>query len=417
MPSPQPAAKTDPRFSHGPLLAVEALLSVIETGYPPVTGIERVPLRQALGRVLAGDLVSEAMLPPFDCSSVDGWAVAAVDLDGRPLPVGGRIAAGHPLEEPVAAGHAYRIFTGAPLPSGLDTVVMQEDARQEGDLVHLPILPGGSNRRRAGEAIASGQLALAEGTWLRPQELGLAASLGHEDLAVRRPLKVAVFSTGDEITPPGRRLAAGAIHDSNRFVLMGLLEGLHCEIEDLGILPDDAGLLEGTLERTAAAHDLLITSGGVSVGEEDHVRRVIAKLGHIDIWRLALKPGRPVALGAIRSTPVLALPGNPVAAMVTFLLFAKPLIARLAGARPRPARRFPVAAGFALNRAGGRREFARVRIEDGPSGPVAVPFPNDSSGILASMTESDGLVDLPAGPLDIAVGNMVAFIPFEGLLA
>jgi molybdopterin molybdotransferase len=410
---------SDPCLQHGPLIPIERLLEFIERTFRPVVGTEICPLRQSRGRVLAADLLSCRAVPAFDNTAVDGWAVAAADLAAtghRHLPVDGRIAAGHPLGRPVRPGHAYRIFTGAPVPAGLDTVVMQEDARQQDDGVILPPTPKGANLRYAGEALAAGQRALAAGTRLRAPEIALAASLGMDRLPVRQALRVAVFSTGDEVVAPGAPLCDGAIYDSNRFSVMALLDDLGCRVSDLGILPDQPVRLADLLRDAAGRHDLLISSGGVSVGEEDHVRRVIAALGHIHLWRLALKPGRPLALGSIGNIPILALPGNPVAAIVTFLLFARPLIARLSGALDRPPRRYLVSAGFALQREAGRREFARARLEDAPSGPIAVLFPNDSSGVIASLTASDGLVDLPAGRLSIAKGDPVAFLPFAGLM-
>lgn len=409
----------DPCFQHGPLLPIEALLDFIDQTFVPVVGTELCPLRQTLGRILGTDLLSCRAVPSFDNASVDGWAVAVADLvptgDSR-LPVDGRIAAGHPLGRPVRPGHAYRIFTGAPIPAGLDTVVMQEDARQQDDWVVLPSTTMGSNLRYAGEALAAGQRALAAGTRLCAPEIGLAASLGMAQLPVRQALRVAVFSTGDEVVPPGESLRDGAIYDSNRFSIMALLDGLGCQVCDLGILSDQPVPLADRLRDAAGRHDLIISSGGVSVGEEDHVRPVITKLGRIHLWRLALKPGRPLALGSIGDIPILALPGNPVAAIVTFLLFARPLIARLSGALHQPLRRYPVIAGFSLQRETGRREFARARLENTPAGPMAILFPNDSSGVIASLTASDGLVDLPAGRLSIAKGMTVDFLPFAGLM-
>lgn len=405
---------------HGPLIPMETLLAYIETHFPPVVGDEFRSLGEARGRVLAQDLKAVQPLPPFDCSAVDGWAVAWSDLPAdqpRRMPVAGRIPAGSPLTVPVLPGHAYRIFTGAVVPEGLDTIVMQEDARPQEEGVLLPPTARGANVRRAGEALSGGQTALSAGTRLRAQEIGLAASLGLARLPVRRSLRVAVFSTGDELRMPGEALTAGTIYDSNRFSIKAMLDDLGCQSNDLGILPDNPVLLADTLRDAATCHDLLISSGGVSVGEEDHVRRTIAELGRIHFWRLALKPGRPLALGDVSGVPVLALPGNPVSAMVSFLLFGRPLVARLSGATYLPPRRFPVIAGFAVDRKTGRREFARARLEETPDGPVAVLFPNDSSGIIASLTASDGLVDLPAGAVSILRGNIVSFLPFSGLMS
>lgn len=416
----RPMEAEDPCLQHGPLVPVESLLGFIDRSFATVVGREICPLRQARGRVLADDVISNQPVPAFDNSSVDGWAIAGSDLRAEErvrLPIGGRIAAGHPLSDGIRPGHAYQIFTGAPIPEGLDTVIMQEDARRDGDQVLLPWAAPGDNIRLAGEAIAAGQRAMRAGTRLRPQELGLAASLGLAQLPVRRALKVAVFSNGDEIRSPGQPLSKGTIYDSNRCMIMALLDDLGCQVTDLGILPDRSEVISRVLEEASSGHDLLISSGGVSVGEEDHVRRIIAKLGEIHLWRLALKPGRPLALGSIKGIPILALPGNPVGVMVTFLLIARPLIARLSGAAFHPPRRLPVLAGFSLERQSGRREFARVWLKDTPSGPMAVLFPKDSSGILGSMTETDGLIDLPEGPLNISPGSPVDYLPFAGMLS
>jgi len=403
----------------GRLMSVDLALVHLQTRVPPVaeTEAESLPLRAALGWVLAADQVSTVAVPPFDNSAVDGWAVTAADLtpgQETRLPLGGRIAAGHPLAEPALRGHAYRIFTGAPVPASLDTVIMQEDYREDNGAVILPAsVKAGGNIRRAGESVKIGSVPLAAGTLLGPQHIGVAATLGLTALPVRRRLRVAIFSTGDEIRDPGQPLPPGCLYDANRYTLTGLLTASGCDVTDLGILPDRLEAIRDTLDRAAAGHDLIVTSGGVSVGAEDHVKAAVQALGSLYLWRLALKPGKPLALGEVKGTAFLGLPGNPVAVMVTFLLFARPLIARLSGATFRPQRRYPLPAAFTLKKKAGRREFPRARIVQTAFGPVVELLKGDSSGVLTSMSSAEGFVDLPEAAMDIVPGDSVAFLPFS----
>ncbi|HYU13412.1 MAG TPA: molybdopterin molybdotransferase MoeA, partial [Stellaceae bacterium] len=314
----------------GALLGVDAALALIDERVTPVVGEEIVLLGEACGRILARDLVAQIDVPPHANSAVDGYAVAHADLlpdRDTVLPVGGRAAAGHPLGRPAARGEAIRIFTGAPMPDGTDTGMMQEDCvvEEEGRVRLAPGIRKGANRRHAGEDVARGAVALPTGRRLKPADLGLAAALGNDRLPVFRALRVALLSTGDEVREPGGALAPGAIYDANRVMLMALLRGLGCAVSDLGIRPDRAAALTDTLAAASAEHDLIVTSGGVSTGEEDHVRAAIERLGRIDFWRLAIKPGRPVALGQVNGVPLIGLPGNPVAAALTFAILARPL--------------------------------------------------------------------------------------------
>lgn len=410
-------------------------LAALEERLLPVVGRERVSLARAGGRILCEDILSDRMVPPDNNAAVDGYALFGADLAAAGetvLPVTGRIAAGHPLDRPARRGEALRIFTGAPLPAGIDTVVMQEDCRlleaAGSAQVVLPrgIKPG-SNARRAGEDIQAGQRVLAAGQILRPQEIGLLASLGHAAAPVFAPLRVAVLSTGDEVVEPGTPAPAGAIYDSNRHGLIALLTGLGCAVTDLGILPDDRAAIRDSLARAAAAHDAVITSGGMSTGEEDHLKPALeAAGGALSAWRLAIKPGRPVALGLLpggaddRQSVFLGLPGNPVAVMVTFLILARPILLRLAGADPARVRplSLPVAAGFAMRKKPGRTEFLRGLLERDANGVArrVTPFPRDGSGILTSMVAADGLVVLDASTEMISVGDPLTFLPFSGLL-
>jgi molybdopterin molybdotransferase len=403
----------------GGLLEVAVALAHIDERIERVVEAETVPLAAAAGRILARDLRAPMDLPPHANSAVDGYAFAHADLRAGEtvLPVGGRAAAGHPLGRGLRPGEAIRIFTGAPMPEGADTVMMQEDCRREGDHVRLrPGIKKGANRRRAGEDVAEGAVALAAGRRLGPADLGLAAALGYAELPVHRRLRAALLSTGDEIREPGAALPAGAVYDVNRFLLRALLEGLGCLVDDLGIRPDHAGALADTLAEAAGGHDLIVTSGGVSTGEEDHVRPVLERLGRLHFWRLAIKPGRPVALGQIGGVPLIGLPGNPVAVFVTFAVLARPLILRLAGAAAPPPRSFPVAAGFAYRKKPGRREYLRAGLERGGAGPVAVKYPQDGAGILSSIVHSDGLVVLDEATSDLRIGDRVEFLPFSEVL-
>jgi molybdopterin molybdotransferase len=404
----------------GALLGVDAALALIDERVTPVVGEETVPLGEACGRILARDLVAQIDVPPHANSAVDGYAVAHADLlpdQDTVLPVGGRAAAGHPLGRPAARGEAIRIFTGAAMPDGADTVMMQEDCVVEAGRVRLaPGIKQGANRRHAGEDVARGAVALPAGRRLKPADLGLAGALGNDRLPVFRALRVALLSTGDEVREPGAALAPGAIYDANRVMLMALLRGLGCTVSDLGIRPDRAAALADTLATASAGHDLIVTSGGVSTGEEDHVRAAIERLGRIDFWRLAIKPGRPVALGQVKGVPLIGLPGNPVAAALTFAVLARPLILRLAGAAAEPPLLFRVAAGFAYRKKAGRREYLRASLERDGASLIARRYPRDGAGILSSIVQSDGFVVLDETVSDLAAGAPVDFLPFSEVI-
>jgi molybdopterin molybdotransferase len=404
----------------GTLLGVDAALALIDERVTPVVGEEMVSLGEACGRILARDLVAQMDVPPYPNSAVDGYAVAHADLlpdRDTVLPVGGRAAAGHPLGRPAIRGEAIRIFTGAPMPDGADTVMMQEDCVVEAGRVRLaPGIRKGANRRHAGEDVARGAVALPAGRRLKPADLGLAAALGNDRLPVFRALRVALLSTGDEVREPGQALAPGAIYDANRVMLMALLHGLGCTVSDLGIRPDRAAALADTLAAASAGHDLIVTSGGVSTGEEDHVRAAIERLGRIDFWRLAIKPGRPVALGQVNGVPLIGLPGNPVAAALTFAVLARPLILRLAGAAGEPPLLFRVAAGFAYRKKAGRREYLRASLERDGGSLIARRYPKDGAGILSSIVQSDGFVVLDETVSDLAAGAPVDFLPFSEVI-
>ncbi|HEV2334311.1 MAG TPA: gephyrin-like molybdotransferase Glp [Stellaceae bacterium] len=401
----------------GALLGVDAALALIAARIAPVVAEEVAELSQAAGRILARDIVAGIDVPPHANSAVDGFAIAHADLlpDRETiLPVTGRAAAGHPLGRPAARGEAIRIFTGAPMPEGTDTVMMQEDCVVEAGRVRLqPGIRKGANRRHAGEDVAAGTVAIAAGRRLKPADLGLAAALGADRITVFRPLRAALLSTGDEVCEPGTRLPPGMIYDANRVMLAALLRALGVVVSDLGICPDRAGALADTLAAAAAEHDLIVTSGGVSTGEEDHVRAAIETLGRLDFWRLAIKPGRPVALGQLKGTPLIGLPGNPVAAALTFAILARPLILRLAGATVAAPLTVSVQSGFGYRKKPGRREYLRAHLAREDGAVIAHKYPKDGAGILSSIVQSDGFVVLDESKSELRVGGMVDFLPFS----
>jgi molybdopterin molybdotransferase len=402
------------------LMSTADALAILQQRIVTVTRdrLEQVPLSRALGRILAKDVVSGLDVPPRDNSAVDGFALRhgdlAADAPSR-LTVRGRSAAGHPHAGLLGPGQAVRIFTGAVMPEGADTVAMQEDAACVDDYVTIP--PGlalGANRRHKGEDTKRGDVVLGQGRRLRPQDLGLAASVGHRNLCLYRPLRVGVFSTGDELAEPGTKLPAGAIYDANRYILAALITGLGAAVSDLGILPDNAVAVREGLGVAAAGHDLLLTSGGVSVGDEDHVRGAVEALGYLHFWRLAIKPGRPLALGQVGKAAFVGLPGNPVAAMVCFLRFARPLILGLAGAVDLDPMLYRVTSDFDYDKKAGRREWLRARLERrGGGGPAAVLFRPQGSGIINSLVQTHGLVEIAEDVTGVRVGDLVDFMPFD----
>ncbi|MCB1769913.1 MAG: molybdopterin molybdotransferase MoeA [Candidatus Competibacteraceae bacterium] len=417
---------SDPAHAAERLLTWQEAIALALQSIQSIAEIESVPLLSAEGRVLADDLPARLDVPPGDNSAMDGFAVHWSDLSPDAvtrLPVIGQALAGHRYTRPVPRGAAVRITTGALLPEGPDTVIMQEHCRTDPEETWLEIEPRitdrlrlGENIRRRGEDVQAGTRLLAHGCRLRPQEIALAAGQGIAYLNVVRQPRVAVVSTGDELYEPGSELPSGAIYESNRYLLIGLLRRLGCAVTDLGILRDDREALLATLRRAAAGHDVLLTSGGVSIGTADLVKEVIAELGQIAFWRLAVKPGKPVTFGRIADCLVLGLPGNPVSVMVSFLRFARPLLLKLMGAEPVEPMRWRVVADFAFRRKPGRREWLRAQVRlDAEQRPLAVLYHTQSSGALSSLSWADGLVELPEDCAGVALGDTVDYLPFSAL--
>jgi molybdopterin molybdotransferase len=401
------------------LLSVDEALERLLAGARPVAETETVATIAATGRVLAKPQASTLDVPPLDNTSMDGYAVRSADCasGAARLRVAQRIAAGA-VGKPLEPGTAARIFTGAPIPPGADAVVPQEQTAADGDHVVVKHAPQpGEWIRRAGEDIRTGATILEPGTRLRAQEIGLAASVGIVRLPVYRKVRAALFSTGNELVMPGEPLPPGAIYNSNRFTLTGLFRMLGCEIEDLGIVPDTLAATREALRRAAAISDVIVTSGGVSVGDEDHVKPAVDAEGRLDLWRIAMKPGRPLAFGAVRregggEASFIGLPGNPVSSFATFLLFVRPFVLRLQGASSLAPHAYAMRADFDWLKPDPRREFLRARLNG--SGGLDL-FPNQSSGVLTSTVWGDGLVDNPAQHA-INRGDTVRFLPFGELL-
>jgi molybdopterin molybdotransferase len=391
---------------------------------PKVTAVESVALRSALGRVLASDIVSPIDVPAHDNSAMDGYALRGADLsasdDTLLAAVAGTGFAGQAFGDAVPPGHCVRIMTGAVMPAGLDTVVPQEFTQTEGAQVRIPagIVRTGDNRRLAGEDLARGSVALSAGRLIKPADLGLLASLGRAEVPVLCRLRVAFFSTGDELRSIGEPLAEGCVYDSNRYTIWGMLQRLGCEVLDLGVVRDDPDALRATFSAAAASADAVITSGGVSVGEADHTKQIMAELGDVLFWRIAMRPGRPMAIGRIGDAILFGLPGNPVAVMVTFYAFVRDALRAMSGMAPDVQPMLRAACTTALRKKPGRTEYQRgvvTRAGDGQSWQVAITG-SQGSGILSSMSVANGMVVLHHGQGDVAAGDVVDVIPFDGLV-
>jgi len=407
-----------------PMLTAQQALDHLLSHSVAVNEVEKVAMQAALGRVLAENVSSLVDVPPLDSTSMDGYAVRCADTTapGSALKIAQRIPAGSMGTE-LEPGTAARIFTGAPIPPGADAVVMQEDCAVDGESgqVSINIAPTqGQWIRRRGEDLTAGKTALTAGAFLRPQELGVAASAGLTHLNVKRRIRVAAFFTGDELALPGEPLKPGGIYNSNRDTLLACLKSLGCDATDLGIVPDRLDATREALRSASKDHDLIITSGGVSVGEEDHIKPAVTAEGRLDLWQIAIKPGKPLAFGAVRRSEnphdgeawFMGLPGNPVSSFVTFLLFVRPFILKLQGREVKQPQSYLMRADFDWLKADRRNEFLRVKINN--QGGLDL-FANQSSGVLTSASWGDGLVDCPPNQ-PIKAGDLVKYIPFDALL-
>ncbi len=418
------AQLTDDCFAFGgPMMSVDEAVAMIAARIAPVVETQIVPLAEADGRVLAEALVARSPLPRFANSAVDGYAVRSTDLPSgaeEMFAVVDRVAAGASAQAPLTQRAAVRIFTGAPMPQGADTVFMQEDVRvlPDGQVVLPSGLDVGANVRLPGEDIAVGTAALSPGRRLRPQDIALAAALGATELKVRRRPRVAVFSTGDELALPGAAPGPAQLFDSNRIMLLAMLRRLGCEVSDLGILRDEPASLGPALREAARGHDLVLTSGGVSTGEEDHVKAAVEGIGSLVLWRMAIKPGRPVAMGVIEGAPFIGLPGNPAASFVTFVYVVRPAILALSGAAQETPVPMMVRATFSYGKKSGRREYVRASLARGADGAFeATKFPREGAGLLSSLVETSGMIELPEQVTSVTPGQMVAFFSYTSLLA
>jgi len=405
------------------ILSVDDAVAAITARFSAVDGAETVALADADGRVLADNLVATLQLPPFTNSAVDGYAVRGEDVPtgtARLFRVAGRIQAGHPnAGQPVAAGDAIRIFTGAPMPDCADTVFMQEDVEvDEAGHVLLPVgLKRGANVRPAGEDIAIGTVIVPANRKLRPQDVALAAAMGLTEIRVRRRVTVAIFSNGDELVEPGTPRRDAQLFDSNRVMLAAMLRRIGCVVRDLGILHDDSVQIAEALKVAARSSDLILSSGGVSTGEGDYVKTAVESVGSLVFWRVAMKPGRPLAMGVIDGTPFIGLPGNPVASFVTFAKVARPAILALAGAQGVSAPPLPVRAQFSYRKKPARREYVRVHLRRAEDGVLeAVKFPREGAGLLSSLADTDGVVELEEHVTRVEPGTTVSCLTYASLL-
>lgn len=393
--------------------ALQHLLDTLQ----PISENEEIALEDGLGRVLAEDCVSAINVPPHACSAMDGYAVASANTQKVPvqLEVSQRIAAGQ-VGTKLFAGQAARIFTGAPLPEGANAVVMQENCESAGNAVTvLQAVVDGENRRDAGEDLTAGALLFSKGHRLKPQDLGVLASAGLAEIRVRRKLRVALLTTGDEIVQPGQDLLPGQIYNSNYFTLAALLKSLQAEVIDIGIVKDDLKATTEMLATLANSVDCIVTTGGVSVGEEDHVRAAVEALGKIELWKLAIKPGKPFASGKIGNAQFFGLPGNPVSAFVTFALLVRPSLLTLVGASKIGYQSYFLKSGFSAKKSGPRQEYLRVSLDEQTDETLLIPFANQSSGVNASLSHGDGFGVVPP-ETEVSEGDLLQFIPFSTLL-
>ena len=402
-------------------ISLEKAVSILEKRIKCIKKTEKIILDQTLGRILSKDIISKINVPPFNNSAVDGYAFKHSDLNKKSetiLKLAGRITAGQNFNKKIKTGEIARIFTGAKVPEGTDTVIMQEDCNVINDQI---ILKSGifknANIRKKGEDIKCGKKIISKGSKLRAQDIALVASIGIKEIDVFEKLTVGIFTTGNELFEPGKKASMGGIYDSNRYCLKNLLETINCSVKDYGIKKDNDELIRKSLKKISKECDLIITTGGMSVGEEDYVRKVIERNGSLSFWNIAIKPGRPVALGNIFKKPFIGLPGNPVSVMITFLKIALPAINKLSGFLSPKEKNFIVTADFNFKKKSGRTEFLRVKITKNLNGKIKIKnYPNSGSGVFTSMVETDGLIELPEKLTYLKKGAKIKFVPYSEML-
>ncbi len=402
-------------------ISLEKAISILKKRTKCIKKIEIIKLDRSLGRILSKDIISKINVPSFNNSAVDGYAFKHSDLNKKSetaLKLFGRITAGQNFNKKIKKGKVVRIFTGAKIPEGVDTVVMQEDCYLNNNEVILKAgLFKGANIRKKGEDIKNGKKIISKGSKLRAQDIALIASVGIKKINVFKKLTVGIFTTGNELFEPGKKVSSEGVYDSNRYCLKNLLETIHCSVQDYGIKKDNEKLIKKSLKKISKKCDLIITTGGMSVGEEDYVRKVIEENGSLNFWNIAIKPGRPVALGSIFKKPFIGLPGNPVSVMITFLKIALPTINKLSGFLSTKEKGFIVTTDFDFKKKSGRKEFLRVTISKSSNGQIKIKnYPNTGSGVFSSMVETDGLIELPEKLTYLKKGTKVKFVSYSEML-
>ena len=402
-------------------ISLEKAVSVLEKRIKCIKKTQKIKLDQALGRILSKDIISKINVPLFNNTAVDGYAFKYSDLNKKKettLKLNGRIAAGQNFNQKIKTSEIARIFTGAKVPEGADTVIMQEDCNVVGNKIVLkPGIYRSANIRKKGEDIKYGKKIVSKGLKLKAQDIALIASIGIKEIDVFEKLTVGIFTTGNELYEPGTKTSNSGIYDSNRYCLKNLLETINCVVKDYGIKKDKEKLIKNTLKKISKECDLIITTGGMSVGEEDYVRKVVEKNGSLNFWNISIKPGRPVALGNIFKKPFIGLPGNPVSVMITFMKIGIPTINQLSGHLSNDNKAFNVITDFNFKKKTGRKEFLRVKLLKKSNGEVKIKnYPNTGSGVFSSMVETDGLIELPEKLSYLKKGTKVKFMPFSEIL-
>jgi len=402
-------------------ISLEKAISILEKRIKCIKKTQKIKLDQSLGRILSKDIISKINVPPFNNTAVDGYAFKYSDLNKKKettLKLSGRITAGQNFNKKIKKGEIARIFTGARVPEGADTVIMQEDCNTtDNEIVLKPGIFKGANIRKKGEDIKYGKKIIYKGSKLKAQDIALIASVGIKEIDVFEKLTVGIFTTGNELYEPGAKISNSGIYDSNRYCLKNLLETINCSVKDYGIKKDNEKLIKNTLKKISKECDLIITTGGMSVGDEDYVRKIVEENGYLNFWNISIKPGRPVALGNIFKKPFIGLPGNPVSVMITFLKIALPTINKLSGFSSPKEKNFIVTTDFNFKKKSGRKEFLRVTITKNLNGQIKIKnYPKSGSGVFTSMVETDGLIELPEKLTYLKKGTKIRFVPYSEIL-